>query len=388
MQRVIFVASCGASLLLGCWLGARRFSTVPPVTVGEVPSTLSSLRHETEQNTPGDSTQEKVNTTTRRLVLLRRTLAACETQALWQWLEQNPEGKPEICSEVVKTLIDRLGWQAWSQALEVADPKVRERVSYRILYEFSLRDPWKAYEEWKAHRAEFPSPAWASGVISECSLAAASVSADKLIETFQQIPQDDSNEMMMVEFAKDFDFRKLLDYLANTEKLPYTETDDTLTAWAKRSPLEAAEWLAANPRYLEKEYHESEVSGTLRAIASAEMDDASRRQALDAISRVRPELVDQAWLAVAGSSEGKISAPALQTVDLAGRRGEYLFQVLEETRLDNKLDASWEQVSLPERQQVLAAVEHDWAEQNPSPLNAKIQARWSKMVRAAWGISP
>ena len=387
-QRWLFVMACALALAIGGFLGSGRSREAAQFVETVKGAKVDSAQRKVATVAATEAALEKTDAPTQRLLLLRRTLASCETAALWQWLEQNPDGSGQFSNEVVNTLIDRLGWQAWSRVLEMEPGKLREELCYRVLYQFVRRDPWKAYEEWQAHRGEFPDPAWANGVISECSVAAAAISADKLIEIFQQITQKDSEYMIGVEFAKDFDFRKLLDHLADSEQQPYSLTEAPLRTWAERSPLEAAEWLAAHPGYLDKEYREGELRGTIRAIAGAEMDEASRLKAFEAISSLDYKHLDLEWKYAWENSDGNVTPTILQSADLAGRREEYLRVVLSETRSAEELDASWAEVPLAERQQILAAVEKDWAERRSSPVDAKARERWGKMVRSSWGIAP
>ncbi|WP_035614112.1 hypothetical protein [Haloferula sp. BvORR071] len=387
-EKLVVALACAAALAAGTFPGSGRSPQAlqaamttdgPNLTPGQQGSGSALAKRES---------MDPITAPGARMILLRRTLAACTTDALWQWLEEEPKDGANIRGVVAEELIDRIGWRAWEQALAISDPGLRERMGDSILYAFACRDPWKALAEWQQHRDIFQSKHAGVGVISQCILASAAISADKTIEMFQQIPLEESQEMMVVAFAKDFDFRKVLDHLVTDGKQPYTAIEDLVPAWAERSPVEAAEWLAAHPEYLEKEYRESEVSGTLRAIARAELDEASRRRALEALATLKPEALDQAWFLIGDGSDGKLTASVLQSADITGQRDEYLRSALQDTRTAGKIDPSWEQVPLAERQQVLALVEQEWAQSKPSPVDAKARARWVKMVKSAWGIAP
>ena len=380
-QRILFTAACLAAIGAGVFLRSGREAGGAVVEVpGNGPEAAAT--------TAGAAGESKViSATALREMMLRRSLAACETAALWKWLEADPQGDWDIRSAVIEELIDRLGWGAWEHALAIADPKARERVADSFISEFADRDPWKAYEEWQKHRDEFD-PEWGFGVIGHCTLAGAAVSADKLLDVFRQMTRPDSCDLMTVEYAKDFDFRKVADYLIGTDKQPYTLPQDLVREWAKREPEEAAAWLAAHPEYLAKDYRRRELQGTLKAIAETEMGEDSRRKALDAIGKADPEMLDRAWRYLGDGSDGKVSASILQSADFMGRREEYLRRALLDSRSAEKLDDSWDQVPLAERRQILAAAEQEWAQQRPTPVDAKARARWRKMVVAAWGIGP
>jgi hypothetical protein len=383
-RKVLFAAACVAGLAGGVFMGRGQGVGKP------APTAVSGSRLQTSPPPmPGAAGETEVGSTpdTRKL-MLRRTLAACETTALWEWLAANPQGDGSIRYEVLSELIDRLGWRAWDHALAEEDPKTREHVAERILWKLAQQDPWKAYAEWQAHRADFENPEWGVQVIAECTLAASATSADKLLEMFQHFPKEEAGEIMVVEFAKDFDFRKVLDQLMTTEMRPNTLVQDLAGTWAERSPQEAAAWLGKHPGYFDEDYHEGEAHAILRAIAQAEMSDESRREALGTLANLSEEARDSAWQRLAEDNDGKVSAAFLHSADLAGRREDYLRQTLLDTRTAEELDESWNLVPLAERRQILAAAEQEWAEKRPTPVDAKSRAHWRQMVTTAWGISP
>ncbi|WP_367873958.1 hypothetical protein [Luteolibacter sp. Populi] len=385
-RNLLFAAACLAGLGAGVFLGGGREVGVAAAAVAS--SSNSRLEAGVPQVLEAGAEAKPGSVPVTRQLLLRRTLAACETAALWEWLGANPEGDGYITSSVISELIDRLGWGAWEHALAVGDPKTREKLAAQILAEFARRDPWKAYAEWQKHRAEFEDPEWGAGVIEHCTLAASAISADKLLEMFQQLPKPEAENMMVVEFAKDFDFRKVLDDMMTSGKRPYTLAENLVPKWAERSPEEAAAWLGEHPDYFKEDYHEAQASGVLKAIANAGMSDEARRKALGAMANLSDETLDQAWHFVTGNSDGKVSASVLQSAEMMGQREDYLRRLLLETRTEEELDGSWNQVPLGERREVLAAAEREWAEKNPMPLDAKSRAHWLKMVTTAWGISP
>lgn len=382
-QRALFIAACLVGLGTGVFLGSgqRLVDASVPGDLQDVGSARSASPGPSGDLVPAS------DSTVGREVLLRRNLAACETTALWHWLEQDPE-RDETRLAVVRELVDRLGWAAWTHALAIGDRKLRERLGDAILYEQARRDPWKAFAEWQAHREIFLSKEAGAGVIAECTLAAAAISADKVIEMFQQISQEEPQFEMGVEYAKDFDFRKVLDFLVTAEKQPYTEIGRLMPEWAKRAPVEAAEWLADHPEYLAKEYYEGAAGETLRAIAETEMDDSTRQEALEAMAKLRPEDQQQAWQSLGESSDGKIQASVLQTAELGGQREEFLRAALEETRTFDEIDTSWQQVPLAERVEILDKLQQEWAETERSAVDAKSQAHWLRVVKKSWGITP
>ena len=300
-RNLLFAAACLAGLGAGAFLGTGGEIDAATAAISSGGS-KAAMPHLLEAGAEPDAGSIPVT----RQLLLRRTLAACETAALWEWLAANPQGDRYIAHAVLNELIDRLGWGAWDHALAVADPKTREKVASRILTEFARRDPWKAYAEWQKHRAEFEDPEWGAEVISECTLAASATSADKLLEMFGQFPREDEPaEMMVVEFAKDFDFRKVLDDMTSGKR-PYTLAENLVPKWAERSPEKAAAWLGEHPDYFKEDYHEAQASGVLEAIANAEMSDEARRKALGAMASLSDETLDQAWDFVAGRSGGGV----------------------------------------------------------------------------------
>lgn len=390
-SRWVFPAVCVLAIGVGAMLGSGR---------AKAPAGMTAAAKSGERGDATKNLLEKVSASAKeatitpgshaeRMLMLRRTLATCETEALWELLEYGTtlEIRPpwDLTFAMMNELIDRQGWGAWERALKV-ESGARPEVAGMMLYQFSQRDPWKAYEEWQQHRAEFGGGNWGNAVISQVSLAAAKTSADKLVEVFQQIPLVESNEMMVMEFAPGFDFRKLLDHLESGAMQPYTASEETLGVWAERSPLEAAEWLAANPGYLEKEYRENELYGTLEGIVKADLDGESRRKAFELLAGVSPETQKHVWQRLWENGEGKISANYLEAADLTGRREDYLRIALYETRGAEELDPSWAQVPLAERQKILAAVERQWEVKHPTPVEARARERWGRMVREAWGM--
>ena len=320
-----------------------------------------------------------------RMLMLKRGISACETDALWRWLA-DPEGPRVARKLVLNELIDRLGWGAWDHVRGMEAGEAKDRARDQILVALAERDPWKAHEEWQRHHGEFQHKLWGFGVISECSRAAAAMSADQLLKAFESIPRKEASELMMVEYAADFDFRKVLDHVAAGGSQPYTMTQDLLSSWAGRDPEEAAAWLVAHPDYLKIEYQRDEAGDTLGKIAAMEMSEETRARLLGDLGTLPRELIDQTWRNISTGTEGKLSPALLRSADLMGQRGVYLEGALMDTRALESLDASWEAVPLQQRGELLEKVERRWEEQGKTPVEAKARAVWREMVEREWGM--
>jgi hypothetical protein len=344
------------------------------------------LREEASGNSwsPPDSSAAK-DEADRRLIL-KRSIAACDTEALWNWLAGMPDVRIEAWGLVQDELIDRLGWGAWERARGMEPGKARDHVGEMLLMKLAERDPWKALEEWQKHHAEFDHKIWGFGVISECSKAAAGMSADQLLKVFASIPQKEANELMFVEYAPDFDFRKVLDHMASGGPQPYTMTEDMLPTWAKRDPEAAAEWLVAHPEYLQVEYQQTEAGETLSTLARMPMDDATRARVIEMAEGMPEEMVDLTWKNLASGTAGKLSPEILKSADLTGRREFYLEGALWDTRGLESMDESWSALPLEERRALFEQADQRWAREGSSPVETKARASWRSMVEEAWGI--
>jgi len=321
-----------------------------------------------------------------RKMILQRSISACETEALWQWLASQPKNQELARDLVLNELIDRLGWGAWEHVRGLESGKSRDLVGESILMRLAERDPWKAHEEWQQHRGEFDHEIWGFGVIAECTKAAAEMSADQVLKVFGSIPRQEANESMYVEYAADFDFRKVLDHLATGGPQPYTMTEDLLSSWAGREPEEAAAWLGSHPEYLEREYQASEAGEMLSNLARMKMGDETRERVLRHFSGLPQELVDRAWLNISTGTRGTLSEEVLRSADLMNKRGVYLENALLDTRALEALDDSWDAVPLPERRELLDKVEQHWVKQRNSAVEMKARNNWREMVEQAWGL--
>lgn len=319
---------------------------------------------------------------------MRRTAAKCETAALWDWLVSPAATDPRWRSVIISELVDRLGWRAFDIALDRDPDRDGGMLSGSLLWELGRRDPWKAYDLWKSHRAEFASERWGQGAVNKAIEAGALASAAKLVEVLQQMTADESESLMTVEFAEGFDFRSVLDFLAEADRQPVTVPQDLLPAWAEQSPVEAAAWLLEHPEFLKIEHQEYAANRLLKVIAAWDGPEAVRQEALDQLASMPGDYLNTAWRAIGESSGGKPDANTLESAGLMNRREDYLSRSLLETRTLDALDASWDQVPLEERRTALRNAEQIWAENQPTPVQARARERWKAMVSAAWGITP
>ncbi len=378
VRKFAFPGVCAGALAAGFVLGSQkseRHASIERTPDHARPARLSHSGHKSDTEPVSKS------------LMLRRTVARCDTDALWAWLEAGDTDCHDIEHAVVVELIDRLGWSALDRAFAFRDEETRERLSGLVLSVLAERDPWKALEEYQDHRGEFENPLWGEGVISQCTIAAAATSADKLIDIFRQMTREDSELLMTVPFSRNFDFGKVLDHLFATEAPPRIAIENLMPAWAERSPEDAANWLVTHPGYLDKEYQNHAAAAALKAMATADMEDGKRIKALEAMSSLPGKFLTDAWAGIASDSEGKITASVLQSADQMGVRESYLSGALLSTRGLDEIDPTWELVPLEERLEILERVDRQWAEETRTPVEVKARERWMKMVGTAWGMS-
>jgi len=379
---VLYLVACVACLGTGVYLGRPVEAAVKQ---GDPGKGAKAAREGAVGFTGGDDAAVKEDAPDRKRVL-QRSIAACETEALWEWLATLPRGQELEKSLVENELIDRLGWGAWEHVRGLEAGKRKDLVGESILHRLSERDPWKAYEEWQQHRGEFEHPMWGRAVIAQCTMAAAGMSAEQLLKVFGSITKEEAEELMMVEYAQDFDFRTVLDHLVAGGPHPYTMSEDLLPSWAERAPEEAAVWLASHPEYLDHDYQRSDAAESLAKIAGMKMSEEVRAQVLGDLKSMPPDFLDRTWRNISSNAEGKVSAEVLSSADLMDRREIYLEGVLMETRALETLDDSWQAVPLEERRDLLDKVEQKWAAQAPTPVEAKARRNWREMVEREWGM--
>lgn len=338
---------------------------------------------------PGSVKSLGTGSTDDKSMLMRRTIAKCETAGLWEWLRSShAEGGPWL--EIVTTeLIDREGWQAWSFVRSLEDDHQRGKLSELILAKLAERDPWKAYEVWKQSRGDFGDPHWGTGVLDWVTTAAATTSGEKMVEVLQQVTADESESLMTLEFARGFDFRMVLDYLVQAEQVPLTVPENLLPVWAEQSPAEAAAWLLQNPGFaLVNEHQEYAAHQSIQIIASGNGSVDERRAALEVVSKMPADFLDRTWEVIGGSGGGHIDTQTLASASHLKRRETYLAQALLETKAADTIDDSWNQVPLEERRQLLEQADMAWKEKPVSPVVNRVHQRWRERVATAWGITP
>lgn len=292
---------------------------------------------------------------------------------------------------ITRELVDRLGWQAWQQALAVSEPELREALTHQLLRAFSERDPWKAYEEWKFHRDKFKDIDWGEPAYNAALRAAAGMSAAKLVEVLAEIPTragKESQWLLSPKYPQGFNFEQVLDYLIQTQEQPILVTNGLLRGWSKKSPSEATQWLASNPNVLKSEYLLDEATGSWGEVIASGLPEADFEPVLDSLAGLPADFVDAVWKSAVGSAEGKLNASTLAAADRMAKRDSYLVGSLLETRYQQDIDPSWSLLSSEERQRVLNLAEQRWAAEEPSVVKARARARWHQRVTAAWEAAP
>lgn len=382
LQRRWFGRSCATAILAGALSG---FWSRPPVArlSADHASRLEPVQH-------AEATVGEVEARDRS-VLLRQTVARGATADLWLWLEGSTSENHEVRTAVAVELVDRLGWQAWQQALSIPDPALREKLSRELLWAFSERDPWKAYEEWKLHRDEFEDPEWGAGAYEGALRAAATLSAGKLVEILAEVPVklgEDSQWLLSPEYPQGFDFEEVLEYLIGAPEQPVLVSDGLLNEWSRQSPAEVARWLASKPKVLETEYLLDEAVSSFGEVFASEPREEDLDTVLDTLAGLPPDFVDAVWKSTVGSAEGKLNPSTLAAADRMAKRDTYLVGSLLETRNQQVIDPSWHLLPSEERQRVLSLAEQRWASEEPSVVQARARDRWRKRVTAAWEAAP
>jgi hypothetical protein len=378
------MVSVGA-VLAGIFL-ARIFPhdddrAIPPGRVATTFKTASDAK-------PGSVKSLLTGSTDDKTLLMRRTVAKCETAGLWEWLRlSHAEGGPWL-DIVTMELIDREGWQAWSFVRSLEEDHQRGNLSEHILAKLAERDPWKAYEVWKKSRADFGNPHWGSGVLDFVTIAATTTSGEKLVEVLQQMTVEESESLMTLEFARGFDFQIVLDYLVKAEQVPLTVPGNLLPEWAEQSPAEAAAWLVDHPGYREVEHQEYASNHTIEVIASGKGSIDERHAALEVVSKMPADFLDRAWEVIGGNSGGKIDPETLDSASYLKRREPYLAQALLQTKTADTIDDSWNQVPLEERRGLLEQADNAWKQKHVSPVENRVHQHWRERVTTAWGITP
>jgi hypothetical protein len=383
LQRRWFGRFCAVSILAGALsgVGSRRIEGSPPL------SNKAPLHRDDPSRDLDPVAQLEVAD---RALLLRRTVARAGTEDLWTWLAGPGTEDEENLLAVVFELVDRQGWQAWERALALSDPTLRELLGRHFLWAFSKRDPWQAYEEWKRHRAGFADPEWGAAAYDAALRAAAGISAAKLLEVLAEVPTKPGEPpewLLTPEYVPGFDFEEVLDYFLQAQEQPVLASDGLLREWSRRSPEEAAAWLAANPRARETEYLLEEATGAFGNLLASGLPEPSRAATLDALKsmeRQSPEFIDKVWDAAVHAAAGKITASTMAAADRMARRDTYLVGALLGTRYQESIDPSWQLLTFEEQERVLRLAEERWAAEQPSAVQARARERWHRRVTAAW----
>lgn len=382
LQRRWFGRSCATAILAGALLG---FWSRPPV------ARLRADHAGRPEPVPHADAMVREGESGDRSVLLRRTVARGGTADLWTWLEGSTGESHEFRVAVAGELVDRLGWQAWRKALAISDPEMREKLSRELLWVFSERDPWKAYEEWKLHRNEFEDREWGLPAYDAALSAAAGMSSVKLIEVLAEVPVklgEDSQWLLSPAFPQGFDFKEVLEYLMQAPEQPVLVSNGLLREWSKQSPAEVAQWLAANPKAVETEYLLDEATGSFGEMIASGPSEKDLEAVLDSLTGLPVAFIDQVWKSTVDSAGGKLNESTLAAADRMSKRDSYLVGSLLETRYQQDIDPSWSLLSSEERQRVLNLAEQRWAAEEPSVVQARARDRWRKRVTAAWEAAP
>jgi hypothetical protein len=144
-----------------------------------------------------------------------------------------------------------------------------------------------------------------------------------------------------------------------------------------------------NPGFvLVNEHQEYAAHHSIQMIASGKGSMDERHAALEIVSKMPADFLDRTWEVIGGSSGGQIDAETLASATYLKRREPYLTQALLETKASDSIDASWDQVPLEERRQLLEQADQAWKQKRVSPVENRVHERWRQHVTAAWGINP
>jgi len=385
-SHILFGFTCFGGIVGGLWFGMHgaipkqgNASSAPPHSSREVQAGAPAQAGDADDVPNGP-------------MLMRRMLAKQSTATLWDWLRKEPSMNYLYRAAIVAELVDRLGWRAWDVAMEPdQDPDVRRNLSESILSRLASKDPWKAYEVWKAHRAEFDRQ-WGADVVIEGQCAASRTSAASLIDIFQESAEEESHWGCSLEFSSDFKFGEVLDYLAATDRPPEAMPYTILTSWGDREPVDAARWLVAHPEFSKREGDErSQSEMLLRQIAYLPVDAPGRDDALAALRQMPAEFITGAWDTIGMQQNGTFSPAALSAANGMDQTDNYLVSALWHTQRSDSLDPSWQQLPEGERAGLLEKVEAAMEKSRPSesltPVELRKRQRWQQMVSTAWGLS-
>jgi len=320
---------------------------------------------------------------------VREIITSSSSAVLWEWLAAN---SGEVHLEptrfaILRELYAREGIGLWAAILAGQDEETRENLSDDFLGMLSSSDPWLTYDLFLQNKDAF-GKRWGLGANSSILAAASSISADKFIEVMERSGFTDTNVWFTAELPAGFDFAGLVSHLGSSAHMPTGLPMDLVSKWARVSPQEAAEWLAAQPkpdgnspmRYLledELVYHNT-------LLGLAETHAPGRDEGLATFSKIPESTLVKSWERLADKLGGKINPAVLDAATRMDSRDEYLVQSLLETRGQASPDASWKELPEADRWKAAELAEKRWKEELSSPVDDRARAEWRLRLQEAW----
>lgn len=316
---------------------------------------------------------------------LSRTVARCETAALWKWLVEFPPGEPsEFKGFVMNELYARLGAQAFEQSLKIDNPGTRLELSSLFLYSIAEHDPWDAIRRYDETRSSMV-PGWGNEAMNSLAMGGWSDSADLTIAAITRNRECPERLGADGKFPQGFDFRKLADFLASPDANFNAVPMNLLKVWSDRDPAQSAAWLREHPQGIAAAGWDDsfEPATTLTAIANSAA--ATRDQALATLAQAPPETRAK-WWADLSISQPVLSPQLLDAATAMGQRDAYLVASLQNTRTGDTLPIAWAAVPPAERPGLLATVIDRWPV--TTPLDLATRDAWLTRTRAQWTALP
>jgi hypothetical protein len=321
----------------------------------------------------------------KRRQAITRTVALCETAALWEWLQHRDDVDGELSYVVTSELYGRLGPAAFDQALKIANPNQRAALSGSFLSCIASVDPWKAMEIYDAHRSEFD-PGWGGNAMSGIVMNGCNTSADLAIAAIARNTNSADPVEFESRFPPDFDFKKLADFIQGPDGNTNARPVNLQRAWATQDPSGAAAWMLEHPGdFTTFDNRLSEThTDTLSAIATSPAP--GRSEALAKLTAaLAPADSATAWLTL-GSACLTFEPQLLDAATTMGQREAYLVPALLRTRINEELPASWAVVPAAERPALLDAVSAQW--NAATPLELKALDHWRASIEQQWSARP
>jgi len=230
---------------------------------------------------------------------------------------------------------------------------------------------------------------WAMGPNSNVLSAACAISADKFIEVMERSDFRESGCWFTTNLPPNFDFSGLISHLQKSDRMPSGLPENLVARWAKESPKQAAEWLAAQAppdeksklRYLldkETVYHNTLLN-------LAESTASGRDDGLAAFASLPAPILEKSWDSLVEKLSGKINPSVLDAATRMNARDEYLVHSLMESRGQAMPDASWKNVPDQDKWRAVDLSEQRWKEQAPSPVDERARSEWRSRLESAWG---